>query len=236
MHKLKIIYEDEVVIVIDKEAGVLSLPDRFNDDLSVFSLMRRQYPDATLCHRIDRDTSGIVLAVKDKVHLPKIAQQFENRQIEKSYLAIVDGIPPSEGRIDLPIIESTSKRGKMMTAKKGMDSLTTYTTLETFGKFALVQVGLHTGRQHQIRVHMAAIGHPLMVDSLYGKRNAFLLSEIKRKYRKSGDIERPLIQRHTLHAKSLRFEHPGLQKPLHFEAELPKDMRAVLNQLKKNAR
>ena len=168
--------------------------------------------------------------------MPNIAQQFESRSIEKVYLAIVDGTPPEEGSIDLPIVESTSKRGKMMTAKKGMDSLTTFISLDHFGKFSLLKVHLHTGRQHQIRVHMAAIGHPLMVDRLYGRRSEFFLSEIKRKYRRSGDSERPLMARHTLHASSIRFQHPESKEELFFEVELPKDMRAVLNQLKKNAR
>lgn len=236
MKKFKILFEDDTLVIIDKPAGLLTLPDRYKDDDSVLSVAKRSYPELALCHRIDRDTSGILVMVKNKEDLSAVATQFENRTVVKHYLAIVDGTPDESGSIDAPIIESSSKRGKMLTARKGMESLTTYETVENLGNFSLVKVRILTGRQHQVRVHMKYIGHPLMVDRLYGSRDAFFLSEIKRKYKRSGDIERPMIERHTLHAYSITFKHPKTGEKISVESPLPKDLKAVINQIKKNMR
>jgi 23S rRNA-/tRNA-specific pseudouridylate synthase len=126
-------------------------------------------------------------------------------------------------------------RGKMVINKRGKDAKSEYQTIESFKDFSLVKVKIYTGRMHQIRVHMASIGHPLMIDALYGKRSGFLLSEIKRKkfnVRKNEE-ERPMVERQTLHAASLTVTHPFTEKRVTFEAEMPKDMSAILNQLSK---
>ena len=151
-------------------------------------------------------------------------------------MALVDGTPSKEeGFIDKPIAENMAQRGKMIIAKRGKSSQTSYKVLETFKNFSLVEAHIHTGRTHQIRVHLEFIGHPLAVDVLYGRRVGFNLSEVKgRKYQQGKNVEeRPLMSRSTLHALKLVLNHPVTNEKLIFEAPLPKDFAAVVKQLRR---
>lgn len=233
MKRLDILHEDDILLIVNKAAGLLTMPDRYNDDVSVLSIVKKTYPEVAVAHRIDRDTSGVLCLVKDKAHLASVATQFENHSLTKTYLALVDGTPsPDHGTIDAPLAESLTRRGRMVVVRKGKPSQTDYKTLQSWGKFSLLELNLHTGRLHQIRVHLQHIGHPLAVDAYYGHRDAFYLSEIKKKYKGRSD-ERPLVHRHTLHAQRIELTHPITQEPTVAEAPLPKDMRALIKQLDK---
>jgi RluA family pseudouridine synthase len=165
-----------------------------------------------------------------------LSQQFEARDVEKVYLALVDGVPEvEEGEIDEPIVPHPAKVGRMLVSNRGKFARTDYKVMERLGKFSLLGVQIFTGRTHQIRVHLAYIGHPLLVDPFYGWRTEFMLSEVKgRRYNKGKhETERPLLSRTPLHASRLGFRHPASGEMVRFKAELPKDMRAMVKQLGK---
>jgi RluA family pseudouridine synthase len=231
----EILFEDDVVVVIDKPAGLLSIPDRFGVEIpNAEAILRKKYGEIYVVHRLDKDTSGVMVFAKSEGAHKNLSLAFENRQITKKYLALVDGVPlPSEGEIEAPIGEDPSKAGKMkVDTKTGKDSSTSFKIVERFRKYSLLELNPKTGRQHQIRVHCAYIGHPLVVDILYGKRKELKLSEFKRGYK--GSSEKPILGRLALHAKSLTFNHPTSGQELTFEAELPKDIKATLNQMRQH--
>jgi RluA family pseudouridine synthase len=237
-NSLEILFEDDYMIAVNKEAGVLTLPDRFNPNLpNLVTLLKTRFPDVIPVHRIDKFTSGVNLFAKNAEAHKALSQIFESRDIEKYYTAIVDGCPsPESGRIEVPLAESTTTRGKMLVHKRGKASITDYKIIKNFKTFSQIYIRIHTGRMHQIRVHMQYLGNPLIVDQLYGNRQAFYLSEIKnRKYKlsKSEDNERPLLTRQPLHAEKLIFEHPYTSEKIEITASLPKDIQAVLSQLEK---
>lgn len=235
-----VIWEDEGLIAINKPAGLLTIPDRFNTgEPSVLSLLQAYYPELIPVHRLDRFTSGVVLFAKNAEQHRKMSALFENREIEKYYLAIVDGrVFPETGEIDAPLAESMTTRGKMVINKRGKESVTRYEVLQQFNRYALLSLQLMTGRMHQIRVHLQYIGHPLVVDPLYGNREALFLSEIKQKRFNLGkyEDEKPLLTRQPLHAHRLIFRHPDSGELITCEAELPKDMAAVIRQMEKWAK
>jgi RluA family pseudouridine synthase len=163
--------------------------------------------------------------------------QFEKRECQKIYLALVEGKMMSDsGTIDKPIAESQTTPGKMVIANRGKSSITNYKVLEYFNNYSLVECEILTGRMHQIRIHLQSIGYPLAIDSMYGRKGEFLLSDIKHKKFKApntDDGERPLMSRSTLHAFRLMVFHPTTGEKVHFEAPLPKDFEAVLSQIRK---
>lgn len=231
----EILFEDDAVVVIDKPAGLLSIPDRFGAEIpNAEAILRKKYGEIYVVHRLDKDTSGVMVFAKSEEAHKNLSLAFENRQITKKYLALVDGVPlPSEGEIEAPIGEDPSKAGKMkIDYKTGKDSSTSFKIIERFRKYSLLELNPKTGRQHQIRVHCAYIGHPLVVDILYGKRKELKLSEFKRGYK--GSSEKPILGRLALHAKSLTFNHPTSGQELTFEAELPKDIKATSNQMRQH--
>ena len=234
---LHILYEDNYIIAIDKPAGVLSIPDRFNGEAAnLVSILKLNYEQITPVHRLDKFTSGIILFAKDANTHKALSDDFAERNIEKYYYAIVDGIPtPAMGSIDVPITESMVTRGKMLVHKRGKESITDYKIIQSFKNFSFIYLRLHTGRMHQIRVHMQYLGHPLVVDNLYGNREALYLSEIKHKKFNLGKNkeERPLLNRQPLHAAKLVFTHPQTLKKVEIECELPKDIQATLSQMEK---
>jgi RluA family pseudouridine synthase len=216
---------------------MLSIPDRFNQELpNLVSTLKIKHQEIIPVHRLDRYTSGINVYAKNVDAHKLLSLAFENRDIEKYYKAIVDGIPnPESGRIDIPIAESTVTRGKMLIHQRGKESITDYKIIQNFKKFSLLYIRIHTGRMHQIRVHLQYLGNPLIVDNLYGHRDAFYLSEIKTKKFNIGKYaeERPLLTRQPLHAEKLVFTHPIFGKKIELFAEMPKDMDAVLRQMDK---
>ncbi len=237
MTKLDILYQDDDLIFIDKPAGLLTIPDRFAPEkINLKDLLKQKFGEIFTVHRLDKDTSGVICFAKTEEAHRSLSLQFEKRSTRKQYLAIVEGrIHKESDRIDQPIAKHLSKPGKMVVSKKGKAAITEYQLLESFKHFSLVQANILTGRTHQIRVHFAFIGHPLAIDPLYGKREAFFLSEIKgRRYNLGKDQEeRPLVSRLSLHAHSLTLQHPTTGEEMTIQAEVPKDLRAMINQLRK---
>ncbi|MAT53368.1 MAG: RNA pseudouridine synthase [Saprospirales bacterium] len=233
----EIIHEDDALVIVNKAAGVLTIPDRYHPEkFNLFTQLNKQYGRVFVVHRLDKETSGILVFARTEQAHKNLSQQFENRTVRKAYFAIVEGeLPQGEGKIDKPLAPHQHHPERMVISANGKPSLTTYKVLDRFRSYTAVEAEIHTGRTHQIRVHFQSIGHPLAVDAVYGKRNELFLSEFKRKNFTlgKGKEERPLIRRSTLHAQRLSFVHPQSGKTVEFEAPLPKDLRATLNQLRK---
>ena len=231
----EIIYQDKSMVIVNKPAGLLSIPDRHEPSLPNLSdWLRESFEEVYVVHRLDKDTSGLICFALTADSHKKISLQFEHGEVEKRYYAFVDGIPPEEGSIDVPLL--VNKQGKVIVHKKGKASLTNYKIKEKYMQYCMLDVELKTGRTHQIRVHLQHIGHPLLVDADYGKRHQFFLSEIKgRKYKLSQheEEERPLLKRQPLHAYYLSLRNPETGEKQVFEASLPKDLRALEKQLQK---
>ena len=235
--QLDILYEDDDLIIVNKPAGLLAIPDRFGGDIPSLG---RQVEKALgqkiwVVHRLDRQTSGVICFAKNEVVHRYLSMLFEDRGVNKFYVALVNGrVIPEEGRIDKPITEHPAIKGKMIVTKKGKPSLTEYKVLEQWPLYSLVQFQIFTGRTHQIRVHMASIGHTIVCDEIYGDAKPFLLSDIKRKYRLSDkdEQERPLLSRLALHAYRLEFKKED-GKEIVVEAPLPRDIAACVKQLNK---
>lgn len=228
-----IIAEGEDYIALNKPSGLLSIPDREGKEVSLKQLLDAQFGKVFTVHRLDRDTSGLIIFAKNEVAHKFLSQQFENRQTEKIYHGLVIGCPPQlKGTIDAPIAQHPVQAGLMVIHRTGKPSLTDYEVLEDFKQYSWVRFQIHTGRTHQIRIHMKQLGFPIVCDPLYGDGKPFLLSSIKPKFKLSKNEldERPLLPRLALHASTLKISlADGTQ--LLLEAELPKDIRATLQQL-----
>jgi 23S rRNA pseudouridine1911/1915/1917 synthase len=235
--KIDIIFEDDQIILVNKPADLLTIPDRHDAEKpSLQRFLKAQFGRVFTIHRLDRETSGILIFAKNEEAHRHLSIQFEKHETSKIYLALLDGVLHQEtGEIDKPIATHSSVAGKMVIAKRGKESLTYYKVAEKFKYFTLVEADIRTGRTHQVRVHFQSIGYPLAVDVLYGRRAALFLSEIKAKGVKLGKFEeeRPIMSRTTLHAHCLTFQHPTTLETLTFEAPMPKDFNALLNQLRK---
>ena len=231
-----IIAEDQDLVAINKPSGLLTIPDREGKDVSLKQLLKQEYGEIFTVHRLDRDTSGIVVFAKNEESHKILSQQFENRETTKIYYGLVLGTPSlEEGVINEPIAEHPGKKGMMTVYKKGKESITEYKLLENFRLFSWMEFRILTGRTHQIRVHMKHLGHPIVCDELYGDGKPVYISSIKKKnynLSKEEEAERPILSRLALHSARLRFECRG--KTYDLEAEVPKDIRALLNQLRKN--
>lgn len=230
-----LIAESDDYIALNKPSGLLSIPDREGKEVSLKHLLNAQYGKVFTVHRLDRDTSGLIIFAKNEIAHKFFSQQFENRQTEKIYHGLVIGCPPqTEGGIDAPIAEHPVQRGLMVIHRTGKASLTDYKVEEDFKQYSWVRFQIHTGRTHQIRIHMKQLGFPIVCDPLYGDGKPFLLSSIKPRFKLSKDEleEKPLLPRLALHASSLKIENAD-GKQLQLEAELPKDIRASLQQLRK---
>ena len=233
--ELEIIFEDEDLIALNKPAGMLSVPDRTQSEASLKDMLQDKYGNIFVVHRLDKDTSGVIVFAKHDVSHKDLSLQFENRETIKYYSGIVIGsISKTEGVIDIPVIEHPVKKGMMTTATKGKPSVTAYEVIGDFKRYSLVRFNLLTGRTHQIRVHMKYLGHPLACDPLYGDGEPVFISSIKKKYNlsKKEDEERPMLKRLALHSEQLTVQAAD-GRALTFEAPLPKDMRALVQQLKK---
>lgn len=226
--------------MVNKPADFLSIPDRFvAKKPNLVTFLKKKRDAIFTVHRLDKETSGVIVFAKTAEAHRHLSLQFEARQVSKIYWALVDGnIHKNEGEINKPIANNMRDAGRMIIAKRGKPSLTLYQVVERFKYHTLVAADIKTGRTHQVRVHMESIGYPLAVDELYGRKKAFFLSEIKhKKYRLGKEKEeRPLMSRSTLHARQLTFKHPTTEEAMTFEATLPKDFKAVLNQLRKWAK
>jgi 23S rRNA pseudouridine1911/1915/1917 synthase len=235
--KLEIIYEDDDLVIVNKPAGLLVIPDRFDTSLPSLRKMleARLGQPILVAHRLDRDTSGVICFAKHEASHRYLSRVFQEREIGKFYAGLVHGrVAPEQGRIEAPITEHPAVKGRMITARKGKPSITDYRVVEQWPLYSLLQFQIHTGRTHQIRVHMQSIGHSIVCDELYGDGKPFYLSAIKRKYRLSEkeESERPLLSRLALHAYRLQF-HKEDGSEIIAEAPLPKDIAACVNQLNK---
>jgi len=231
------IFENEDFVAINKEPGMLTIPDRHDDtQLSLYKILNHKYGKIFIVHRLDRDTSGVILFAKNEATHKYLSQLFEQRNIQKKYLGIVRGsMPEASGLINEPIAEHPVKKGMMVINKKGKPSLTNYQVLDDYGIYSLVNFEIQSGRTHQIRLHSKTLGHPIICDEMYGDGKPVFLSSFKKKYKLSQDEleERPIISRLGLHSYSLHFKDEK-RNDFFIEAPLSKDMKALLQQLKKN--
>ncbi len=220
---------------LKKPSGLLSIPDREGQEISLKNILLDSYPDIFTVHRLDRDTSGLIVFAKNEATHKHLSKQFEERTAGKIYNGLVLGKPPSaKGVIDAPIAEHYAQKGKMMTAAKGKASVTEWEVLEQFRHYTWMKFTILTGRTHQIRVHMSHSGHPIACDTLYGDGKPVLLSSFKKKFKlsKAEEEERALLNRLALHASELTFTDAG-NDTKRFTEEIPKDLKALLQQLRK---
>ncbi|HEV8605975.1 MAG TPA: pseudouridine synthase [Tepidisphaeraceae bacterium] len=243
---MEILWLDGNYVAISKPTGLASIPGR-GESTSAFEQLAAQLklphrgesdPRLRLVHRIDKDTSGLLLFARNKPAQRHASHQFQNNQVNKEYLALVAGHPATEeGEIDAPLAPHPTSPHRMTTSKHGRPARTLWRMEERLGPFSLLRVHPKTGKTHQIRVHLKFIGLPLAIDPLYNPMAppGLMLSSFKRNYRQSNHPERPLIARLTLHAEKLTFQNLE-GSTIHLSAPLPKDFRATLNQLRKYAR
>ena len=233
---LTIVYEDEYLIVIDKPAGLVVHPAPGNYTGTLVNALIHHYgndlsqPEGTrpgIVHRLDKETSGLMVVAKtDEAH-QGLAAQFADRLLSRTYWAFVLGVPlPPLGTIHKNIGRSLRNRVKMSVQQGGREAITHYKTLEKYGKklalASLLDCNLETGRTHQIRVHLASIGHPIIGDILYGKSHAHHPIMVRLLAEKNWPKDR-----HALHAKKLRFIHPITEEEMHFETDLPADLKTL---------
>ena len=249
---LDILYEDESVIVVNKPAGMVVHPAAgygsgtlvnallyhcINPPSPPFNKVGRgglsgiggiERPG--IVHRLDKDTSGLLMTAKDDFTHHHLSRQLKDRTIVRKYLALVKGnIKEDSKKIEIPIGRHVSDRKKMsIKTKRGRIAITEFTVIERFDNYTLLEIRLKTGRTHQIRVHLSAIGHPVAGDKMYGRsQKSEACPEQSRRVR-----SQPPIQRQMLHAAILGFIHPKTGKYLEFNARLPDDMKDILNFLR----
>lgn len=230
-----IIFQNDDFVAINKPAGLLTIPDREGKELSLKGLLKEAYGNIFTVHRLDRDTSGLVVFAKNEAAHKHLSGQFESRETTKIYNGLLMGKPAqTEGLVDEPIAEHPVKKGVMTVWRKGKPSQTEYKLLESFRLYSWMEFNILTGRTHQIRVHCKHIGHPVVCDGTYGDGKPVLLSALKTKFKlsQSEEEERPLLNRLALHAAQLRLKNIRGEE-VTLEAPLPKDLRATLNQLQK---
>lgn len=240
---LSIIHEDDWLIVVNKPPDMVVHPARGHARGTLVNALlyyAQQLSDLNgplrpgIVHRLDRDTSGVILTVKDcRIH-HKLSLQFQRRTISKHYLAIVEGeVRFDSDVVDLALGRHLRHREKQAVRKfDGKEAVTAYEVLERFKGFTLVKAEPKTGRTHQIRLHLKAIGNPILGDALYGKREECYLSDITGQAHTDDEV--PLLERHALHAAEIAFTHPGTNERVKFAAPLPDDMRAVLEALREH--
>jgi 23S rRNA pseudouridine1911/1915/1917 synthase len=243
--RLEVLHEDDALLVVNKPAGLLTLPDRFDAGLqNVRALSEQKYGEIFIVHRIDRDTSGVLVLAKTAEAHRILSEQFQTRTVKKFYHGIVQGAmedraAESGGQfpIDIPLMPDPVRKGLMAPSVRGKESLTLVRIVERFRMATLIECELVTGRQHQIRVHCSAVGHPLIIDPDYGSAAEFKLSTIKRKYHlgKYVEEETPLMSRLALHALRLELVHPSSGATMSFSAPPPKDFKALAQALRKYA-
>ena len=224
---LDVVYEDDDIIVVNKPKGMVVHPANGNPDgtlvNAVMSLCKGSLSGIGgeirpgIVHRLDKDTSGLIIIAKNDVAHINLSKQIKDRRVKKIYIALVKGnVSENEATINMPIGRSTKDRKKMAVRKDGKEAITHFKVLKRYGKYTLLELKIDTGRTHQIRVHMAEIGHPVVGDMIYSNgRNEFG------------------IEGQMLHAKSLDFQHPVTGKQIHLEAELPKYFEEILSKLNK---
>ena len=241
---IDIIHEDRELIVVNKPPGMVVHPGHGNYTgtlLNGLIYYNENLPENSngrpgLVHRIDKDTSGLLVVAKSEKALTNLAEQFFNKEIERKYLAIVWGIPePKKGTIDENLARDKKNRMIMSVPKEddlGKKAITHYKIIEDYGYVSLIECQLETGRTHQIRAHMKHVGHPIFNDTRYGG-DKILKGTIFNKYKQFVDNCFKIMPRQALHAKTLGFSHPTNNKKMRFEIDLPNDFNSCLEKWKK---
>jgi 23S rRNA pseudouridine1911/1915/1917 synthase len=242
---ISILYEDEDIIVLNKQKGIVVHPAKGNSDGTLVNALLHHCSNLAegsslerpgVIHRLDEDTTGVIVFAKtERVHA-KIAHQFQSREVKKNYLAVVWGTPPmKEGEISSPIGRNTFDRKLMaVTPLNSRDSLTRFKVLHSYGFASILKVMLETGRTHQIRVHLSYFGYPVVGDPDYGGRDKIILREIGLDYKDTFDKIMGIIDRQALHAASIEFTHPVKKKKMRFTAPLYDDMKELIKFLNEN--
>ena len=222
---LEVVYEDSDIIVVNKPKGMVVHPANGNPDGTLVNAIMNICKGSLsgiggeirpgIVHRLDKDTSGLLIVAKNDLAHINMSTQIKNREVKKIYIALVKGnINENEATINMPIGRSTKDRKKMAVRKEGKEAVTHFKVLKRYGDYTLLKIKIDTGRTHQIRVHMAEIGHPVVGDMVYSKgKNEFG------------------VEGQMLHATSLDFKHPITGKEMHLEADLPEYFKNVLNEL-----
>ena len=220
---LTVVYQDADIVVIDKPAGLSVHPGPGHPDRTLVNGLLALCPDIQgvgdgvrpgIVHRLDKDTSGLMVVAKHHQAHRALSDQIKAREVLKGYLALAVGtLNPPDGQIDEPIFRDPRHRKRMAVVPGGRESRTRYRVLENFAGYCLVELYLETGRTHQVRVHLAHLGHPLLGDVVYGRSS-------------------PLIYRHFLHAHHLGFRHPTSGEPTEFRCGLPEDLEHLVDQLR----
>jgi RluA family pseudouridine synthase len=232
--RVKVVFEDDSLIAFDKPSGLLTAPDRWDKDLdNLMDIVHKRWsPEYFNAHRLDRGTSGIVLCAKNRDVLRKLSSLFESRRVTKEYSAFVRDTPPGErGVVPLAVSEDPHRPGLMRTDPAGQPAETRYEVVKRWRGYSLVTAWPQTGRTHQIRVHLAAVGSPIVCDTMYGDGRPLLLSSLKRGYVPPREGEHPLIGRLALHARRLELEHPVTGQPLVVESPLPNEFTVAMKYL-----
>jgi 23S rRNA pseudouridine1911/1915/1917 synthase len=236
---LEIVYEDDDIIIINKQPGMVCHPGFGNKSGTLVNALAYHFKDLPekdgnpgLCHRIDKDTSGLMIAAKNEYAMTHLAKQFYNHTIQRTYNALVWGQPDAEsGTVNINIGRHHYDRLLFTTfadGDEGKHAITHYKVLEPMYYVSLVECKLETGRTHQIRVHMKHLGHTLFQDKRYGG-DQILKGTIYNKYKQFVENAFTIMKRQALHAKTLGFIHPTTNKEMFFESELPEDFTNVLN-------
>ena len=222
---LEIVYEDKDIIVVNKPKGMVVHPANGNPDGTLVNAIMNICKDSLsgiggeirpgIVHRLDKDTSGLLIVAKNDLAHINMSKQIKDREVKKIYIALVKGnINEDEATINMPIGRSTKDRKKMAVRKDGKEAITHFKVLKRYGDYTLLKVKIDTGRTHQIRVHLAEIGYPVVGDMVYSKgKNEFG------------------VEGQMLHAQSLEFKHPITGQEMHLEADLPQYFKNVLKEL-----
>lgn len=240
---LSILYEDDDLIVLNKQPNIIVHPARGNTHGTLVNALAF-YSDSLssglgefrpgIVHRLDRNTTGAMVVTKNDIAQWKVAKQFEKRQVQKEYLAIVHGTPELDrDRINAPLgVHPRIREKYAVRPQKGKEAITDFEVMEAFRGYSFLKCRPKTGRTHQIRVHLAHIKHPIVADEMYGGKvvYAWQLQDVETR------AEDPLLTRCALHAFSLSFTHPTSEKRMTFETPLPKDMEQLLGMLRKYRR
>lgn len=230
---LEFLYQDDAILVLNKPAGLSVHPGAGEAQVTLVDLLKaRGIPlsdlgpkhRAGIVHRLDKDTSGVMVLAKTNAAHEKLSAAFKNREIEKQYFALCCGIPPTRGRIEAPIARSPSNRKKMSVRPEGRASVTQYSVEKKWAKFAQLSVELLTGRTHQIRVHLAYIGHAVAGDPLYGGLHRALDCAPNDAARAAFEA----LNAQVLHARRIAFAHPISGEAMEFEAPLPPGIAAIV--------
>ncbi len=232
-----VIYSDDDIVVLNKSSGVLIAQDRYNPTAPRLDLLaEKEFGRLFAVHRLDKDTSGVIIYARNEAAHKGLSLQFEQRKVHKTYHALVYGHPLWQDlHVDLALQPDGDARHRTVVNKRfGKASVTDFRLIGSCGPYSWIEAKPLTGRTHQIRVHLQANGLSIVCDPLYsGNQKPVRLSEIKKKWNGDEEEERPLLSRLALHAYKIELTHPVSNQPLSFTAPYPKDMEATRKQLSK---